>query len=191
MLFEYETRRLLLKILRPDAAPQVLDFYLRDQAYFEQYEPTRPPQFYTTNFQKASLKYEYNLTMKLQEVRFYVFRKENPSFIIGTVCFHHILSAFYSSCEVGYKFSSAFHHHGYASEALQKGMEIMFTDVHLHRIMAWVLPDNMPSIRLLESNGFVCEGLCKDYLYLHDHWADHLQYRLLAQDFVDVSAPCH
>ena len=35
MFFQYETPRLLLKVLRADCAPQVLDFYNRDKELFE------------------------------------------------------------------------------------------------------------------------------------------------------------
>ena len=38
MFFQYETPRLLLKVLRADCAPQVLDFYNRDKELFEMYE---------------------------------------------------------------------------------------------------------------------------------------------------------
>ena len=51
MLFEYKTDRLILKILSPEAAPMVLDFYLRDQELFERYEPKRSENFYTIMYQ--------------------------------------------------------------------------------------------------------------------------------------------
>ena len=45
MFFQYETPRLLLKVLRADCAPQVLDFYNRDKELFEmlcEYEDEKP-----------------------------------------------------------------------------------------------------------------------------------------------------
>ena len=45
MFFQYETPRLLLKVLRADCAPQVLDFYNRDKELFEMYEIDRVPTF--------------------------------------------------------------------------------------------------------------------------------------------------
>ncbi len=181
MLFEYQTRRLRLRILKPDAASQVLNFYLRDRELFEKYEPDRIPQFYTVDHQRTILKCEYNLAFRLQNIRFYVYLKENPNLIIGTVCFHNISGSYYSSCEVGYKFSSAFWHHGYASEALEKGIEVMFDELNLHRIQAFVLPDNEPSIRLLESHGFKREGIARSNLFLQGEWRDHAQYSLIRE----------
>ena len=52
MLFKYETDRLILRILHPDEAPLVLDFYERDQELFEKYETARVPEFYTLKHQR-------------------------------------------------------------------------------------------------------------------------------------------
>lgn len=184
MLFEYETDRLLLRILKPEAAGAVLDFYLRDRIYFEQYEPDRMPQFYTQNFQKSMLRFEYNAAIKLTSVRFYVSLKSDPDYIIGTVCFHNIQKNVYSSCEIGYKFSSAYQHLGYASEAVDKVLEVIFSDIQLHRVMAMVLPNNFASIRMLERLGFEKEGISRDHLFLHGSYKDHAQYCLLEQDYI-------
>ena len=63
-----------------------------------------------------------------------VFLKENPTQIIGTVCFRDIVHSIYETCEVGYKFDPDFWHQGYATETLLEGIEIMFYDLKLHRI---------------------------------------------------------
>ena len=59
MLFAYETERLLLKIIKPDQADAVLDFYMRDKELFEKFEPDRMPNFYTRQFQRQMLLFEY------------------------------------------------------------------------------------------------------------------------------------
>ena len=58
MFFQYETPRLLLKVLRADCAPQVLDFYNRDKELFEMYEIDRVPDFYTVKHLQKVLRYE-------------------------------------------------------------------------------------------------------------------------------------
>lgn len=180
MFFEYETERLYLRILKPEAAPKVLDFYLRDKDLFEQFEPARSADFYTVLHHKEILRGEYQLTLRLQAVRFYVIPKSDPHTIIGTISFHNISTLFRSSCEIGYKFSSEYQHQGYATEALKKCTEIIFEDLHLHRIQAWVLPDNLPSQRLLERLGFAREGIARSYLKVNGHWRDHVQYSLIS-----------
>lgn len=182
MLLQYETRRLMLKIIGPDYARQVLNFYLDDKALFEQYESDRSPNFYSEGHQHTILQVEYGLALKMQQIRFYVFLKEQPEQIIGTVCLYHISNT-YSHAELGYKFSSKFHHNGYASEAVEKLLDIAFTELNIHRVTAHVQGDNHPSIRLLTGLGFEKEGICRDFLYLHGKWEDHLQYSLIAPSY--------
>ncbi len=183
MYTEYTTKRLVLKSLKPEQAPQVLDFYLRDKELFEKYEVDRLPDFYTAKFQKQVLAFEAKMMKQGALYRFYVYRKENQEQIIGTISFHHISHGYFSCCEIGYKFSSAFHHQGYAIETMEKIAGIIFAELGLHRIVAWVQPDNESSIRLLERAGFRREGICREYLKLHGKWTDHAQYSLISSDY--------
>lgn len=179
MLLQYETSRLILKVLLPEDGQKVLDFYLQDKDLFERYEADRPAGFYTTSFQQNTLRAEYALTMKLSAVRFYVFLKENPNQPIGTVCLYNIANSF-ARCELGYKFSSAYHHRGYAQEAVERCVDMAFAELKIHRICAMVQKDNTSSIRLLQSLGFQKEGVCRHYLRIQGNWVDHLQYSLLS-----------
>ncbi len=180
MQFQYETSRLILRILQPQEAERVLDFYLEDKEIFELYEGAHNDQFYTIDYQRENLRAEYNLAYKLMHLRYFVFLKEDPEHIIGTVCFHNIVQAPYSCCEVGYKFSSAYHHQGYAAEALEKLMDAAFTELKIHRIMAWVVPDNQASVRLVEGLGFVYEGISHHHAFLNGKWTDHAQYAMIS-----------
>lgn len=178
MLLQYETRRLILKVLGPDYSSDVLRFYLKDRALFEQYEADRSSNFYTEGHQRTILQLEYSLTLKLSQVRFYVFLKEDPETIIGTVCLYDISNS-YSRADIGYKFSSQYHHKGYATEAVEKLIDIAFSELCLHRLCARVQENNIPSIKLLIGLGFEKEGICRDYLCLNGVWTDHLQYSLI------------
>lgn len=175
----YETDRLVLKILNTNEVKKVLQFQLRDRELFEKYEPDRVDNFYTLGHQEALIKCEYKLALQLQTVRFYVFLKNDPTTIIGTVCFHNIMKNVYSCTEIGYKFSSDYQHNGYAREALQKGIDVMFQELSLHRINARVAKDNLPSIRLLESLSFQYEGIERESILIHGVWEDHLRYGLV------------
>ena len=94
MLLKYETNRLILKVLGPDYAADVLRFYLDDKELFEKYEIDRCQGFYTEGHQRTILNLEYSLCLKLQLVRFYVFLKEDPESIIGTVSLYEISKPF-------------------------------------------------------------------------------------------------
>lgn len=182
MLLAYETSRLLLKIIHADQAEAVLDFYFRDKELFETYEPDRMQNFYTLQYHRQMLIFEYNMAVQGKLFRFYIYEKSSPDRIIGTICVHHINRGYSGSCEVGYKFSSEVHRRGYAAEALSLIMQLVFCDLKLHRALAYVLPDNEASIRLLERVGFVREGISRGHLLLHGRWEDHVQYSMLETD---------
>lgn len=179
MLLQYSTRRLILKVLGPDYSNDVLRFYLKDKHLFEKFEMDRCPNFYTASHQRTILQLEYELALKLAQVRFYVFLKDDPETIIGTVCLYDI-SSLYSRAEIGYKFSSEYHHKGYATEAVEKLIDIAFSELNLHRLSAHVQEENISSIRLLTSLGFEKEGICRKYLCLNGEWTDHLQYSFIS-----------
>lgn len=179
MLLQYETSRLILKVLGPDYAADVLRFYENDKELFERYEADRCENFYTEGHQRTILHLEYGLCLKLEMIRFYVFLKEAPDTIIGTVSLYEIAKSA-SRAEIGYKFASAYHHKGYASEAVEKILDVAFTELGLHKICAHVHTDNLPSIRLLSGLGFEKEGTSRHYMRIRGYWVDHFQYSLLA-----------
>jgi ribosomal-protein-alanine N-acetyltransferase len=65
------------------------------------------------------------------------------------------------------------------SEALQAVINYGFTSIKLHSITANVNPNNQPSIRLLEKNGFVREGYYKENYYYNGKFLDSAIYSLL------------
>lgn len=182
----YETERLTLQILLAGDADRVLDFYLRNQAEFEVWEPDRPTNFYTREYQASLLRVEFRMAMRLQAVRFWISEKEHPQRIIGTVSFQNVLRSVYQSCQIGYKLDKEFWHRGYAYEAVLAAMYHVLKELKLHRVEALVLPDNLPSIRLLERLGFEPEGLRRSCVYLHSGWVDHLMYSYICpeSDFI-------
>ena len=119
------------------------------------------------------------MTIKQSAVRFWVFRKENITQIIGTVSVQEIRRGSYQSCILGYKFDHRFWRQGYAKESLLKCIEIIFDEMKLHRIEAHVLPENIASKRLLLGLGFVPEGVKRQSVKFHGIWQDHEIYALL------------
>ena len=115
-------------------------------------------------------------------IRFYVFLKDKPYKIIGTVCLHNISRAYFQSCEIGYKFSSEYHRMGYATEAIWQCLSIAFLDLNLHKVFAMVNTNNTPSICLLDSIGFHNDGINRDYIKAHDKWQDHFIYSFLSNE---------
>jgi ribosomal-protein-alanine N-acetyltransferase len=69
---------------------------------------------------------------------------------------------------------------GYMKEGLQLVIDHAFNHLGLHRLEANIQPDNEPSIRLVESLGFVCEGYSPRFLKISGKWRDHERWAILA-----------
>lgn len=183
MNFKYETKNLIMKICGEEIAEDALVFFLRNAKEFEAVEPIDADNFYNIDHQKNILNYEYKKTLQLSVVRFWLYLKNDPDTIIGTVCFRNIAKPIYSSCQIGYKMDKAYTGNGYCKEAIKAGIDIMFNDLELHRIEAIVLPNNKASIAILENLGFVREGLLRDKIQIKGKWEDHYTYSLLKNDY--------
>ena len=179
MQTSYETGRLLLKILTPDFSNEVLNFYYENRTIFEPFEPAKSPNYYTIGYQRALLTYEYNSALKEKGIRFWIFEKNHDHKIIGTICFHNIQKGILQSCQLGYKFHKEYHGQGYAKESLKKTIEIIFGELGLHRIEAYIMPSNFSSIHLIKSLGFSYEGISFKNINIQNQWEDHERYSLL------------
>lgn len=181
MQFKYETPRVLLKILQPSAesADQTLQFYTKNRTLFERYEGARSADFYTREYQKNILTHEYNLALREQSFRFWIYEKQRTNQPIGTISFYNIIHSIYDRCETGYKFDPAFWHKGYARESMSFGISLMFGELNLHRIEAYVMKENVPSIRLLSALNFQLEGICQKSIRIRGSWEDHMLFALV------------
>lgn len=179
MNFLYETPRLQLKVLNENYAAGVLDFLQTNKAFFEPFEAPKKPSYYTLSYQTENLKAEYHAFLNTKYIRFYVFRKDIPDCIIGTVSFSNLLPFPYSTATLGYKFAFEHQHMGYASEAVAAACHALFKDARFHRIEAYVLPDNLPSCHVLERIGFNLEGLCRDAININGIYRDHYKFALI------------
>jgi ribosomal-protein-alanine N-acetyltransferase len=75
---------------------------------------------------------------------------------------------------MGYKLDKDELNKGYITEALRKGIDIMFNEYGLHRIEANIMPKNSRSLRVAEKLGFYNEGLALKYLKISGRWEDHI-----------------
>lgn len=177
-----ETDRLLLRTLTKDAAPMVLDFYDSNKEFFEPWEPKRSHNFYTLSYQKAFLTAEHNQIADNKLIRYWVFLKDCPEEIVGTVCFQNLMREPYQSCSIGYKFSRKYLHQGYATESVRTCLGIIFNEHPMHRVDAFIMPSNTASLRLIERLGFDYEGTCRSFAKINGSWADHKHYALIHTD---------
>ena len=81
--------------------------------------------------------------------------------------------------DIGYELSPQHWSHGYAIEAARAIVQFGFTQLHLHRIWAWCLADNVGSVRVLEKLGMRLEGRLREKEYFKGRWWDTLLFAIL------------
>lgn len=178
----YETERLILKVLDKSYAQLVVDYYLRNKSFLQEWEPLKSKEFYTKEYQEKQLDSELSDIENKRVFRLWIFKKEDSSRIIGTVCFSNIVWGAFLSCNLGYKLDKDEINKGYMTEAVKKGIDIMFNEFRLHRIEANIMPRNKSSLRLVEKLGFHNEGMAYKYLKINGKWEDHIHMVLLNEN---------
>jgi ribosomal-protein-alanine N-acetyltransferase len=78
--------------------------------------------------------------------------KDTPS-VIGTICcWNFDYDA--ATAEIGYELLPSYQGKGLMGEAIKKVIAFGFNNMLLKTITAWPMPQNEPSVKLLERNGF-------------------------------------
>lgn len=113
--------------------------------------------------------------------RFWAVADAGTDRCLGLVNYHdgHIRSR---RASIGYIIDPAHHRQGIATEAVSAMLDFCFTELGLHRLQAFIHPDNGASIALAEKLGFRREGLLRDNLRVGEEWRDDLVFGLLATD---------
>lgn len=175
----YETERLILKVSDKTHAELVLDYYIRNKDFLQEWEPIRSKEFYEISHHQEQLKKDLISIENGNLFRVWIFKKEDDTKIIGTIGFSNIIRGAFLSCHLGYKLDENEINKGYMTESIQKGIEIMFNEFGLHRIEANIIPKNIRSLRVAEKLGFYNEGLAYRYLKINGKWEDHIHMVLL------------
>lgn len=103
----------------------------------------------------------------------------NEDDLIGTACVFNI-SQEHHRAEIGYELLPEFQGNGYAQEAVKAVVEFCFTKLNLHSLEAVVVPLNLPSIKVLEHNGFVREAYFKEKEFAKGSYVDIAVYSKLS-----------
>jgi ribosomal-protein-alanine N-acetyltransferase len=103
--------------------------------------------------------------------------KGNPK-MVGTICFWNIQKEHYRA-ELGYLLHPEHWRKGLMQEALTAILEYGFKVIKLHSVEAHVNPNNIPSIELLEKNGFIREAYFKENYFYDGRFLDTAIYSLL------------
>lgn len=153
---------------------QVAEYYKRNRAFLEKFEPLRSEDFFTLEYQKELLEREMVEFEEKTAFKFYIQLVAQPQKVIGMIALNNVVWGPFCSAFLGYKLDETFINRGYMSTAVSLLVKFAFEELHLHRIEGNVMPKNKASLRVLEKNHFVNEGLSKYYLNINGIWEDHV-----------------
>lgn len=92
----------------------------------------------------------------------------------------------FPQAEIGITLATEFHHQGYASEALNAILELLFVKYHYHRVVAIADVENIASLSLLERVGMRREGHMFQSFFdtKTEEWRDEYQYAILSTEYL-------
>ncbi|MBD1546062.1 GNAT family N-acetyltransferase [Roseibium aggregatum] len=102
--------------------------------------------------------------------------------LLGGLTLSNVRRGVCQSATMGYWMGAPFAGNGHMSHAVRLVLPYCFDVLGLHRVEAACLPNNEPSIHLLQKAGFRREGYARKYLLINGKWQDHLLFACLAED---------
>jgi ribosomal-protein-alanine N-acetyltransferase len=171
---ELKTDRLLLRRIIHDDAPEI--FFFRSNENILQFIGKEP----ATTLKDAQ-DYIHMIDdgiEKNETIMWGIVLKENPSKLIGTICYWRLQKENYRA-EIGYLLHPDHWRKGIMKEAILEIIEYGFHSMKLHSIEARIHTDNTASAAILEATGFIKEGFLKEEFFSRGKFLDTIIYSRL------------
>ncbi|MBV8473917.1 MAG: GNAT family N-acetyltransferase [Hyphomicrobiales bacterium] len=162
--------------LRPAAGGDYLAWSrLREQsrAFLTPWEPTWPDDDLTRAAFRRRLRRQSDEIARDEAYAFLIFDATSDE-LLGGLTLGGIRRGVAQAATLGYWMGAPHAGKGYMTRAVAAVVRFGFANLRLHRLEAACIPDNAPSLALLERNGFRREGLARAYLKINDAWRDHV-----------------
>ncbi|MCM3168602.1 GNAT family N-acetyltransferase [Peribacillus frigoritolerans] len=176
-----ETKRLILRGVTLEDAGDMFK-YLSDT---DVVKPMGLDPFETVNDVWDEIKWYESIFEKGSGIRWGITLKDSGK-VIGSCGFLNMVTKHHRG-EIGYELSKDHWGKGIASEALEAVVMYGYRHFHLERIEALIEPDNHPSQKLVEKQGFRREGLLRHYEFTRGKFDDLYMYSLIKEDLNGIS----
>lgn len=178
-LFAAETERLRLSVLKRSAAGIVTDYLVRNKEFHQEWSQTHTDSYFDLKTQKKYMSYDEAEYKQGKLVPLWISKKGEPDRVIGRVSFFNFAYGGMMNCAVGYHLDKDETGNGYMTEALKGACELIVKELNIHRIEAFILPENERSLALIKRVGFTEEGYRKSYMHINGKWRDHISFYIL------------
>jgi len=174
-----ETSRLILKGLSPDHMKYIFENYSKPE--IKEILGHRSEEEYLKEESKYKNGYSsYNRSFIL----FQLIDKGSDN-IIGRSGLHN-WNAEHKRAEIGYLMADeSFKMKGLMSEAVESIIDYGFNKMNLHRIEALVGTNNIPSLRIMEKNNFIKEGLLRQHYYIDGKYENSVMFSKLHIEYIN------
>ena len=159
----------MIRLLTTDDAHELAALYAANRDFLAPFEPTRDDSFFTVAVQRERLE-------RPDDANWWRWAILDDGAIAGMIVLNDVMRGPLQMGSVGYWVDGPRCRQGLATAALAAVVEISFGELRLHRLEAGTLPDNVPSQRVLEKNGFKRFGYAKELLLIAGEWRDHVLY---------------
>ena len=153
-----------------------------NRAHLQPWEPSWKEEHLGRQAYKVRMARFKTMVSRDQAYPFHLFKADQNQCLVGACNLTNVQRGSLQSAQIGYWVGAAYNRQGYARAAVRATLRFAFNDLGLHRIVAAVQPGNQASIRLLESTGFMREGVARSYLKIDGRWQDHDIFAKLSSD---------
>ncbi len=152
---------------------------LREQsrAFLTPWEPIWPDDDLTRAAFRRRLRRQAEEMARDESFAFLIFDATSDE-LLGGLTLGGIRRGVAQAATLGYWMGAPHAGKGHMTRAVAAVVRFGFATLRLHRIEAACIPNNAPSIALLERNGFRREGMARAYLKINDAWRDHVLFAL-------------
>ncbi len=175
-----EGPRVVVRSSAPGDERRFLEYFERNRAHLDPWEPSHPDGFYTESFWRERLREHAEERARGVLQRMCIFEKPDLDEIAGMISLTEIIArAPVWRGRVGYSLDAKKEGRGLMSEALGLVIRYAFEGLGLKRLLAGFMPQNARSAKVLERAGFVREGYHREYFYNGGKWHDHVETSLI------------
>ena len=151
------------------------------RAFLEPWEPTWPEDDLTQAAFRRRLRRQDEDISRDEAYALLIFDQTSDQ-LLGGITLGGVRRGVSQTGTLGYWIGAPHAGKGRITRAVSAIVEFAFSKLRLHRVEAACIPDNAPSIAVLERNGFQREGYARGYLKIDGAWRDHILFALLESD---------
>jgi ribosomal-protein-alanine N-acetyltransferase len=173
-------QRTSIRLVDPGDAEALAAYLARDAEAFARWDPEWPPEFYTAAGQRARI--EGMLKRHDSGETWPGVVLADDDVVIGQVTVQNILRRAWQKAELGYWIAYPYQGQGHATRAVSLAVQMMVTELELHRAEAITQMDNLGSQHVLRNNGFVPCGVARSRIFTAGMWRDEILWERLLDE---------